>query len=694
MSDESATAEALELFQQMIGKRYDPKQYDYEYNRVFESLKEALELDHSEIIASMLLTHYTADYVEKTSVSLADLLDGFSPTIEKLDLIRKLQGILSRPDIIEPMEAFKRAMSTGLKHYGVGERDDITSIVDDPVALAVFRRDALKSMKNLRVDQFFSGESEADDAKPVYFRDVFQWWNVNSMLAAAVNMPSGVSLNLIRDPNKFHSYFCFVIRNGGNLYVLTDAPDWAHPMQAQMSRRPDRHLDNRVARNWFPYSLLDIAYDDETGDLYFQEIDTTEVAIYQPDAIKLKEIAAVEPGETIWILMMFDLIVERFWKKKEQLAELSYTGEMIRVEDNLLEKANSANLPVRDYKPISVQSLTVNDVLSENITENDGTGKSGFGVNAWMEERYKHLVSEESLNAMSNPGRVLKLRDGEIIKAEPERFHSSWGPKNEIAIHHLDLTMFGSKERILQDRKFIARYNLAKQVDHAAKMEYEKTEKAIKHWFQVRIENRSEFLINLCGLGPLWLTQEMQEEPFNSRVSSCIIWKNADSRSRNANADKLYPELPSALRSLNSMKHKTAGDPLVGWDAFTLEPPVNRTNPKCVITGATASYAVSFDPMISRDLAFLAGVEHDQLPDVLKSWSQYRLYVGNSNLNRIDPMEWAAHNPWEKESFRIEVPLSKRGLAQLRKDAKMPDLEERFLRNVPAEIAPDSFKIG
>jgi hypothetical protein len=225
-------------------------------------------------------------------------------------------------------------------------------------------------------------------------------------------------------------------------------------------------------------------------------------------------------------------------------------------------------------------------------------------------------------------------------------------------------------------------------------MEYEKTEKAVKHWFQIRIENRSEFLINLCGLGPLWLTQEMEEEPFNSRVSSCIIWKNADSKSRNANADKLYPELPSALRSLNSMKHKTAGDPLVGWDSFTLEPAVNRTNPKCVITGATASYAVSFDPMISRDLAFLAGVDHDQLPDVLKSWSQYRLYVGNSNLNRIDPMEWAAHNPWEKESFRIEVPLSKRGLAQLRKDAKMPDLEERFLRNVPAEIAPDSFKIG
>jgi hypothetical protein len=693
MSDESATAEALELFQQMIGKRYDPKQYDYEYNRVFESLKEALELDHSEIIASMLLTHYTADYLKKTSVSLADLLDGFSPTIEKLDLIRKLQSILSRPDVTKPMDAFKRAMSSGLTHYGVGEREDIKSIVDDPVALAVFRRDALKSMKNLRVDQFFSGESEDEDVKPIYFRDVFQWWNVNSMLAAAVNMPSGVSLNLIRDPNKFHSYFCFVIRNGGNLYVLTDAPDWAHPMQSQMSRRPDRHLDNRVARNWFPYSLLDIAYN-ENGDLYFKEADTTEMAVYQPDVIKLKEIAAVEPGETIWTLMMFDLIVERFWKKKEQLAQLSYTGEMIRVEDKLLDKAHSANMPVRDYKPISVQSLTVNDVLSENITESDGTGKSGFGVNAWMEERYKHLVSEESLNAMTNPGRVLKLRDGNIVKAEPERFPSSWGRNDEIAIHHLDLTMFGSKERILQDRKFIARHNFAKQVNHAAEMEYEATLKDIKRWFQDRIENRAEFLINLCGLGPLWTAQEMPDETFNSKLSSCLVWKNADSRSRSANADKLYPELPSVLRSLNSMKHKTAGDALIDWYAFTLQPPSNRTNPKCLITGATASYAVSFDPMVSHDLAFLAGVEHDQLPDVLKSWNQYRYYVGNSILDRIDPMEWAAHNPWQKEKFRVEVPLSKRGLAQLRKDAKMPNLEERFLRNAPAAITPESFKIG
>ncbi len=692
MSNESATAEALDLFQQLIGKQYDPSKFDYEHGRVFESISEALELDHSEIIATMLLAHYTNDYLKNTSVSLGELLGDFRPTLGKLDLVRKLQGILSRADILEPMEAFKAAMAAGLKHYGVSDRDDIHELIDNPVHLAMFRRDALKSMKNLRVDQFFSGEVEPAEVKPVYFQDVFQWWNVNSMLAAAVNMPSGVSLNLIRDPNKFHSYFCFVIRNGGNLYVLTDAPEWVHPMQSQMSRRPDRHLDKRIARNWFPYSLLDIAYDGESGDLYFKQIATTELALYQPDVIKLKSIAAIEPGEIIWTVMMFDLIVERFWKKKEQLAELSYTGEMIRVEDNLLERATSANLPVRDYKPISVQSLTVNDVLSENISENDGTGQVGFGVNVWMEERYKHLVDESSLNAMANPGRELKLRDGKIEMVEPSRFRGSWGSKNEVSIHHLDLTMFGSKERILQDRKFVARYNFAKQVNDAAAKEYEATRADVARWFQQRIESRRSFLVNLCGLRPLWLEQEMPDKSFNSKLASCVTWVNRE-QSTSGEPGKLYPELPETLRSLTSLKRKKAGKSLLDWDVFTLEDPINTTNPKCILTGATATYVVSFDPMVSQDLAFLAGVAHEELPAVLQNWNLYRLYVGNNILDRIDPMEWAVENPWQKEKFRINVPLSKRGIAQLRKEAKMPELEERFLRNVPATVRPEVFAL-
>jgi hypothetical protein len=64
--------------------------------------------------------------------------------------------------------------------------------------------------------------------RPVFHAKVFQWWNINSLLqAATTQMPSGVSLNLIRDRDAFQSYFVFCIRNGANLFVLSDAPEYA-----------------------------------------------------------------------------------------------------------------------------------------------------------------------------------------------------------------------------------------------------------------------------------------------------------------------------------------------------------------------------------------------------------------------------------------------------------------------------------
>lgn len=108
----------------------------------------------------------------------------------------------------------------------------------------------------------------------MYSKAVYQFWNVNSLLTAACRMPSGVSLNLIRDPDYFHSYFAFAIRNGGNLILLSDLPKDHHPLSRYMSRRPDRAFDERAARNWFPYELLNIKYDEEQGRLYIDNAES------------------------------------------------------------------------------------------------------------------------------------------------------------------------------------------------------------------------------------------------------------------------------------------------------------------------------------------------------------------------------------------------------------------------------------
>ena len=150
------------------------------------------------------------------------------------------------------------------------------------------------------------------------------------MVAAATRMPSGVSLNLIRHPDGYQSYFCFVIRNGGNLFVLTDVPEYSHPLQGMMSRRPDRELDRRASRNWFPYDLLGIEYNEESGRLYFKQTEQRGLVAYQHAALPLKPIAELPPPELVWVSMMFDLIVEKFWRRGYKAPQLSYTAEMLK----------------------------------------------------------------------------------------------------------------------------------------------------------------------------------------------------------------------------------------------------------------------------------------------------------------------------------------------------------------------------
>ena len=101
-------------------------------------------------------------------------------------------------------------------------------------------------------------------------------------------MPSGVSLNLIREPDGFSSYFAFAIRNGSRLFVFSDVQQNAHPLQGQMTRRPDRVLANRAVRNWFPYDLLDLALTEDGKQLYFTESSkSTTLAVRQNAALPL-----------------------------------------------------------------------------------------------------------------------------------------------------------------------------------------------------------------------------------------------------------------------------------------------------------------------------------------------------------------------------------------------------------------------
>lgn len=660
--------QALNLWKEITG--IDPsatsmRLSDWHLRETFDELQEAIDLDPTEVTANLLLAYFINTYLADRAVSLLDLLNGREEIEARLAKPRELLAILNRPEVVDSRESFIAALRTALGRYEAAEREDVTKLLGQPDDIAILRRDALRSIARLRVDQFLDGNSEAADFRPVYNRTVHQWWNINSMLAAATRMPSGVSLNLIRHPDAFQSYFCFTIRNGGNLFVLTDVPEYSHPLQGFMSRRPDRALSKRAARNWFPYDLLGLEYDEEAKRLYIKESEQRGLVTYQNAALPLQPVAELPAAELVWVSMMFDLIVEKFWRRGFKAPALSYTAEMLKSETALLEVAKTANLPVPAYQPVGLPALTKHDVSADASTEEE-IGRKYHEPNRWMEERYGDRVSDNVLNLLGAPEQVFALEHttGEASTVDP-KFHSltDWQQGDLLAgrkqLEKVDATSFGSREQIAADRKFIARANFATHINVLAKEEYEARKDEIHAWYREQVEANAQSLLRWCGNTELWVDDGVH--PGFSH------YEGNTGGSRHVEVNPKAFQSPRHLLRRFLKRHDLATDEMLYQPFVTLGERHESGRPMCYLNRTKASYWMLFYPANPEELALLAGCAVPDLPDVLQHWNLLRSYTGNSILSRVDPMIWRAKNPWIKLNLSVRIGFSKRGMAQIDK---------------------------
>lgn len=619
----------------------------------FDELQEAIELDPTQVTATLLLAHFVEQYLADRSFTMQQLVREPAKVKEMIQRPAALVGLLARQEVSDARESYVRAVQSAIRHYAADDRADVQALLAQPHELALLRRDALRSMAQLRVDQFLRGAPEAEQVKPSFNKTIYQFWNINSCLTAATRMPSGVSLNLIRHPDAFQSYFVIVVRNGGSLFIVSDVPADAHPLQGEMRRRPDRDLARRANRNWFPYSLLDLEYDEESAQLYEVETKRRDLVAYQTEALPLLAVSALEPGVLVWLTMMFDLLVERFWKQGYQSPQLSYTAEMLK-SNPLIEAAHSANLPSLVYSPVALAPLTHADVSAENSTT-DEIGKTFDQPNAWLEERFGSKVPAEAFNLLGAPeDRLLLGLDGAVEKLAPEVYKSLpfWEQrdfmKGRATLAVMDATAFGSREKIQADRKFIARANYAEGVGRLARMEFDQRKDEVLNWYKEKIKANVPTLLQWVGNENLWV---------DDGIRGTFSGYEGDVGRQFYNA-----------RGFITHVDESSADSGLRYYGFVVPSAWKKNAWACVVTQARATYRVIFNPANSEELALLAGCTVQELPDVLQHWNRYRPYRGNCILDRIDPMVWRVENPWLKLDLRVCLPLSKRALAKLKKE--------------------------
>lgn len=640
---------------------------EFSARQQIEVMNEALSLDPSGITAILLLRYYTETTIASRSFSWLDLLR--KPELAtQLDLPKKILDVVESPLISEISDHFRAQLKKAVDFYDASERSDVAALLAQPDSLAFLRRDALRSMERLRVDQFLDGDCDPGETSPVHAKVVHQWWNINSMLEHLTRMPSGVSLNMVREPDGYSTYFAFAVRNGGRLFVLSDIEPVSHPLQNQMSRRPDRTLERRIARNWFPYDLLNLKYSEDGRNLFIEESSRcTSLAVRQSNTIPLRSISELEPETLVWIVMMFELILEKFWKKGYRAPALSYTGEMIQKEAALLSAAKVAGLPIPAYQALGLTPISKEDIRSQKSNITGALGACPDNQNQWMVDRYGDQCSEDSLNLLAMPSDVFLLDNKTAgVKAVPvnelrkvDHFAREDMLKSSTRLHQLSATSFGTKDSLDKDRIWLARHNWAKQVQAAANKEFEARKKEVLDWYHERAKANLPRLAALIGHGNLWRRFDF-ELGFGTHTSvptgGCVGKKPPKPKSGTT--------WVCVMGTKSREEMKNAGGYPDGWWQGKALPETRNGEPSCVFTDHKASFVTTFYPVVPEDIAYFAGCEIDDLPDVLRHFYGMHHYTGNSILQRIDPAVSLLTNPWLDLNLCLRVGTSKRGMKQ------------------------------
>lgn len=614
-------------------------------------LNQSRELDRTGLTTFMLLGGMLERFTEETTFSAKEILAAPDAFEARLRRIRAVKEAVEHPDAVALMGEFRERLHRLARTLEV-EGDRIEVVTRDPGLLGHLRRDALRSMERLGEFRFLVGESGDEPLR--LNKTVFEFWNINSLLRLLARQNvAGVSLCLIRDPEQaMASYFVLAIKQGENIVVLTDREAGPHPGFYRMSRRRGRTLDGRARKNWFPYHLLDLEPIHGRGgnvkDLKAKS--RTGLVPSQAKLIPLTTISELDPGEIVWLLLLYTRIEKRYGEGLEGGKPLAYTGEMV-VDPEALVGSTGALVASGQYRPLELPPLRREDVTAETTAKQ--WRRPPIGHNEWMLDRYGESVSEDVLNPVGEERRrELEAEHRKLLTGETEeeyqegRRMAPWREESRL-LETLSPVTLGRAEDIERDRLWVARVNQCRVVQREAEIEFERDKDEVMDWYRARISERREVLIEAAVRGEMVLPSERRsgfgpvtrgQRNVMKRVVGITRWDEA--RGMLGGAVSLTP-----------------------WEQDV------RFHYRCADDGVTtANTFARIAPDCADALAELLDLPLDELPIGLRHWRKDGPYVGNSILDRIDPSDWVLGNPWNQLGLDVLVPLSKRAFNRRAKE--------------------------
>lgn len=648
-TQKSLVEEILDLWINLTGTDPDSKRIHFRFGDEFsldatrEDLKEALRLDDTGLTALLMLDRFADEYFQFTKFSLCELIEDTSPALGMIEQSKRLKKLLHHESLLAALSKF-RGKVTGVLD-ALNAKAPAYELLADAADVGYLRRDAFKSMETLHCYQFSQGKATSQNLHPV--KDIFLFWDIPSVIRLGLTMPDCTFLGLVKDKNEFASFFVLVAKNGENLTVYTDCPEWAHPLQKDMSRRPGREMSSRIAKHHFPYHLMDVNFD-YRGDVFFSRKKTNALSIIQNKLEVIGSITEIDPHETLWLIMILAMMDQALYKQNYHLPELTYCTEVLFEKSLLAETSQALCLRQDGSKfelPVNtVDSLAMDSQYTGMTHEGEETvfGQVNYHANAWLEKKYKDQIPQAAINGLLLPGEFqLAIGSGEtpeiasFEKAGLENmsyFERLKFNESHTELHTLSGNEFGSIRRLEENYRFLARYNEATIINKLARTDYEAHKAEVPKWFRSRItENLDHLILDLVEVWP-----RHEEDPEVRKR-----WSTWD------------------------FKHVKNGKHAYGLYWFHQGGGRTWADTRCALTGKAASYAVELKIHTLDDLLYATGCETvEELPEWLQHWGGPRFYGGNPILQRIDPMSWVVKDMWAEMRFNSLIFLSKTAIRE------------------------------
>lgn len=572
---------------------------NFDIKQMNDKIKEALKYDATGVFADAYLSEYFEKFIADKNFSVKEMLA--NPETESFIADAKiLQDALAESD---SANMIKSDAEKAMNFYGMSAEDlSLSDIIE-------IRTSTERCMNGkLRILQFSSGTPSESGFK--MSKDIYMYRDIDAMLyCAADNVLDGVSLGYIRDAESLtDSYFAFIIKNGKNLYLLTDKPKYGHPLMSGYRRCPGRDMSRRIENNMFPYdSVANIDTSDLWGSGRYGAKETDNknaLESMENPRIKIGTFENMKKCEAFWAVLMISMIKDKFYKEAPQY-EISYTGSMIQTDKI---EASEYALTVRNALP----SMKLHDIASIDDTADCGC-EDKYTVLNYIVDRYKDRVDKDLLNVIADTDEYALI---------DKKYTYNGGFMNSDVVHPVkafDLsTACGTKEEIEADQKWMARYNYAAQIQKLAEDDYE------QHRQSVSLTVGDKIIPRIREICKSFVKGELFDCACNQTFS---VWYNGN----------------------------TGADYKFGYNNYS-----NKSDMKCTFSGKTPSVVLTINPKNVDELAFICGCKKEELPEQIQHWKEGTGHYGNELLNRIDPMSFKISDPFQKMTFKIVILLSKK----------------------------------